>query len=175
MYKAYAALKVSIGRCVLIVSTGRTVVGEAKAFPRPEMHVQQSLICSIKADTTLSKRQKSVVIAHIWFQREDSAVEAVRPADIGDSSKRMGQVEELVRSSQGNDICIDVHNMGVLCLFPESNLCKCGRQIRAIHQVKIGGIVVDDPVNWNDSVIDGLFKMALRQRLASQGSSMAYL
>ena len=118
MDRADTALEMAIGWKVLIVPARSAVVCEAQSFPFPEVHVQESLIGTVKADASLCQREQGVVVAHIWVQHHHSTVEAVRPADVWDCCKVCVQSEKLVGSSQAHRIGIDVDNALVLCLPP---------------------------------------------------------
>ena len=53
VHHVYLALEVPIGRHILIIPTGRAIVREAQPLPILEVHVQEPLICSIEADSSL--------------------------------------------------------------------------------------------------------------------------
>ena len=57
MHHVYSTLKVSVSRNILVVATRRTIVGKAQPVPIPEMHVQQTLVCSIEAYASLCQCQ----------------------------------------------------------------------------------------------------------------------
>lgn len=119
VHHVYLALKVPIGRHILIVSTGRAIIREAQSLPIPEVHVQQSLICSIEAVSSLCQSQQSIVFAHVGFQRKDTAVEAIRPSNVWYSCKAWRIVEQFIRSSKCYDVCVYVYDVVELGLPPE--------------------------------------------------------
>lgn len=67
---------------ILIVAAWSTIVGETQTMPVSEMHIEKTLVSTIKADTTLSECQETIVVAHIGGQDQKSTVEAIGPADI---------------------------------------------------------------------------------------------
>ena len=87
MYEGYATGEMSVRWKVLIVPTGSTIVGKTQSFPVSEMHIEQSLICTIEADTPLCKGEKSVIVTHVRLEGKDATVETIGPADIGNSGK----------------------------------------------------------------------------------------
>lgn len=118
MHSTDTTLKVPIRRHVLIVSTRRTIIREAQPLPIPEMHVQQPLIRAIKTDASLRQGKESVEVAHIGFQGEHAAIEAIWPSDVWDGREGVGEVEELVWSAEGDDVGIEVDEMRELGLPP---------------------------------------------------------
>ena len=93
VYHADITLKMSISGHILVACTRRTIVREAQSFPVSKMHIQQSLVCPIKAYTPLCQSKQCVVVAHIRFQGEHTAVETVRPTYVW-SSREPGRIVE---------------------------------------------------------------------------------
>ena len=147
VYHADIALEMSISGHILVVSTWRTIVREAQSFPIPKMHIQQSLVCSIKAYTPLCQSKECVVVAHIRFQGEHTAVETVRPTYVW-SSRKLGRiVEQLIWSAQSHDIRVYVDYMLELGLPPKGYLGKRGDEVGSVHEVEIGRGSVYDTVD----------------------------
>lgn len=73
----------SVGRDVRIVGGRGDVVSEAEAIIAVlEVHVQETLICSVERDASFSHGCHGVVVAHVWGQNHDSRVEQVRPSNV---------------------------------------------------------------------------------------------
>ena len=62
------ALKVPIGRHILVMAARGTIVRKAQAVPTTEMGVQEALICAVKAYASLCECQQSIVVAQIRLQ-----------------------------------------------------------------------------------------------------------
>lgn len=118
MDHADTALEMPVGRHVLVICARGAVVDETQSLIMGEMHVEQALIGSVKAYSSLRQSQQGVVVCHIRVQHHHPRVEAVWPADIWDSGKVGVHCQELIRSSQGDHICIEVDYSLVLCLLP---------------------------------------------------------
>ena len=157
MHHIDTALEMSIGWNVLVVCTRSAIVRETQSFPFSEMHVQQSLIRSVETDSSICEGKEAVIVAQIRFQREEPAVEAIGPTHVRDGSKCGGLSEELVRRSEGYDICIDVDNVTELGLTPKGDLCESRVKIGTAHEVEVGRRSVDDAVDGNDLIVDGLW------------------
>jgi hypothetical protein len=135
MYKADGALEVPVSRQVLVITAGRTIVGETQAMPGAEVRVQQSLISTIKADPALRERQQGIVIAHVWLQRHDTAIEAIRPTNIWYGRERGLQIEKFIWRSERHYVRVDIDQVVILCLAPQSNLRKRRFEVCPAHQV----------------------------------------
>ena len=113
-----------------------------------KVHIQQTLVCAVKRYSPLRHGHESVVVTHVGGQGHDARVEQVRPTDVGGGGKGMAKVEELVRSSVGNDIGINVDNSPKLRQLPEIDLGKGRVEVGAAHQVEVGRLVILDAGNW---------------------------
>ena len=123
MCRAYTRLEVPIRRNILVVRTGRDVVRETQAIEAIlEVHIQQSLVCTVKRDTSLRHGMQRPVIAHVGSEHHEPGVEDVWPANIGSRGERSLDGEELVRSTPGYHVRVHVHDATELELFPERDL-----------------------------------------------------
>ena len=147
VYHADITLKMSISGHVLVISTWRTIVREAQSFPIPKMCIQQPLVCSIKTYTPLCQSKECVVVTHVRFQGEHTAVETVRPTYVWSSRKSRRIVEQFVWSSQSHDIRIYVHYILELGLPPKGYLGERGDEVCSVHEVEIGRGSVYDTVD----------------------------
>lgn len=109
VYHIDSTLKMPVSRYVLIIAAGRTIVGEAQPIPVLEVHVQETLICAIKAYAPLCQRQQCIVVTHVRRQGKYTTVEAIRPSNIWDGSEGTSAIKEFVGSSERYNICIDVY------------------------------------------------------------------
>lgn len=108
-----AGLKVSVGRDVLVMGGWCDVVGEAQAMVLlAKVHVDQTLIGTVKRDAPLSHSHHGIEVSHVGIQNHYTSVEQIWPADIWSRSKGLRQVEELLRSSVCDDISVNVDNLG---------------------------------------------------------------
>lgn len=147
----------SVGRDIRIVSGRSDVVGETEAIVAVfEVHVEETLICSIKRDAPLSHSRHSIVVAHVWCQNHHTRVEQVRPSDIGGGGEGMRQVEQLIDGPVGNDVGIQVDQLSELCLLPQVDLGEGGMQIGSVHQKEIGRLRISYTWNWYYMVVHGL-------------------
>lgn len=152
-----AGLEVSVGRDVLVVGRGGDIVREADAVVAvAEVHVEQALVSAIEGDAPLGHGHESVVVAEVRGEDHDTSVEDVGPANVRGGGKRGGNVEELIGSSIGEDIGIDVDDLGELRLLPEVDLGECRVQVRTVHQLQIGGLLVSDARYGDDMVVHSL-------------------
>lgn len=72
----YAGLEVSVGWDVRIVGGGCDVVSEVQAIVVVlEVHVQQTLICSVERNAPLRHRRHRVIVAHIRGENHHSSIE----------------------------------------------------------------------------------------------------
>lgn len=133
-----------------------------------EVNVEETLVGTVEGDAPLGHGDHGVVIAGVGRQCHDTSVEKVGPTNIGRSRKGVWEIEELVRSSVGNDVGIDVDNSRELRLLPQVDLCKGGVQISTVHEVQVGGLVVADSRHRQDIVVNGLIARAKRRESVSQ-------
>lgn len=114
-----AGLEVSVGREVLVVRRRSDVVSERQTVEVVlEVDVEETLIGTIEGDAPLGHGDHGVVIAGVGRQRHDTSVEDVGPTNIGGGREGVWEIEELVRSSVGHDVGIDVDNSRELRLLP---------------------------------------------------------
>lgn len=106
-------------RDILITAARGAIVGKAQSLPILEMHVEQSLIGAVKADTPLSKSQKRIVIAEIRSEYQKTTVETIRPANIRYCSKIGVIIEKLIRCADCHHVGIDIHDLPELSLPPQ--------------------------------------------------------
>lgn len=129
-------LKMSIGWNILIMRRGSDVVSKAQTMKAVlKMHIQQSLIRTIKRNPPFSHSHHSIIITHIRRQDHNATVEQIRPSDIRRSGKSMRDAKKLVRGAVGDDISVDVNYFGELGELPEVDLGEGGVQIAAVHEV----------------------------------------
>lgn len=94
MHHVDARLKVSICRKILVVGGWGNVVSEAQTVVVvTEMHVDQTLVGTIKRDASISHGHHGIVIAHVGRQGHDTGVEEVGPSDIWSGREGMRYVE----------------------------------------------------------------------------------
>jgi len=154
---ADARLEVQIGRHILVVSRGGDVVSEGKTVPRVlEVHVQQTLIGTIEGDAPLGHSHHGIIVAHVRGENHDTGVEDVRPADIRGGREGVRQFKELIRSTIGDNVSIDVNDLPELSLLPEGDLGESRVQIRTIHEIEVGRVIIADTLNRDDVVVDRL-------------------
>lgn len=134
MEKADGALKMSVRRYVLIISTRSAIISEAEPMPVAKMHVEQSLVSSIEADASFCESLECVVVLHIRTKNHEPTVEAVRPSYIRCGCKVYLEGQQLVGGSYGHDVAIDVDNSFELGETPKLDFGKCRNQVRAVHQ-----------------------------------------
>lgn len=60
----------------------------------------------------------------------------------------MIQIEELINSPAGDNVCIEVDDLPELGLFPQIDLGKGRMQIGSVHQVEICWFRITDSGNW---------------------------
>lgn len=76
-----ARLEVAVRGDVLVVGRRGDVVGKRDAVVRmPEVHVDETLICAVKRDSSLCHSHHRIVVTHVWSQNHDTRVEQVRPS-----------------------------------------------------------------------------------------------
>lgn len=152
-----ARLKVLVGRDVLVVGGGRDIVGEAEAvIGIPEMHVQETLIGTVKRNSPLGHGQHGVVITHVGRQDHDTSVEQIGPTDIGSGGEGVRKVEEFIGSSVSNNVGIDIDDLAELSLLPEIDLGEGRVQVRAVHEEQVSRSVILNGFDGNDIVVNGL-------------------
>ena len=122
MHNADRALKMSEGRDILVVSAWCAIIDEAQSLPLPEMHVQETLICPVKANSSLRECKKRVVVPHVRTEDHDASIKAVGPSYVGHCSKAGVKCEELIGASKSYSVCVKVYDLSVLSLSPEFNL-----------------------------------------------------
>lgn len=110
---------------VLIMTARGAVVNKAQPVPFLKMHVQQALVCTIKANPALRKCQEGVVILKIWTKDHDSGIKTVRPPDIWNGRKMGIEREKLIRSPKCHNIGINIDDLLILSLSPELDFRKC--------------------------------------------------
>lgn len=107
--------EMTVGGYVLVVGGGSDVVAEAEAVVFIlEMHVDQALVRAVEGDALVGHGCHRVVIGHVGRQNHDAGVEEVGPSDIWSGGEGMGNVEELIGSAIGDDIGVDVDDLGEL-------------------------------------------------------------
>jgi hypothetical protein len=122
MHDADRALKMPESRDILVVSAWCAIIDEAQSLPLPEMHVQETLICPVKANSSLRECKKRVVVLQVRTEDHDTRIKAVGPSYVGDCSKAGVKREELIGGSKSNSIGVKVYNLSVLSLSPEFDL-----------------------------------------------------
>ena len=100
------ALKVPIGRHILVMAARGTIVRKAQAVPITEVGVQEALICAVEAYASLCECQQSIVVAQIRLQRQHPTIEAIRPPNIGYACKVCINIEQFVWCSEGHHVRI---------------------------------------------------------------------
>jgi hypothetical protein len=112
MHHIYAGLEVPIRWDVLVVGRRSDVVGEADAVVLvAEMHVDETLVGTIKRDTPLSHCNHGIEITHVGRQNHDTRVEEIWPSNVGGGRKRVRDIEELIGSSVCDNVGVDVDNL----------------------------------------------------------------
>ena len=112
MHHIYAGLEVPIRWDVLVVGGWSDVVSEADAVVLvAEMHVDETLVGTIKGDTPLSHCNHGIEITHVGRQNHDTRVEEIWPSNVGGGRKRVGDIEELIGSSVCDNVGVDVDNL----------------------------------------------------------------
>lgn len=102
-------------------------------MPVVKVHVEQSLVSSIKADAPLGERFQCKVVLHIGTDDHESAIEAIGPADIWRSREVYLERQQLVGSSNGHNVTVDVDDFLELGETPELDFGKCRNQIGSFH------------------------------------------
>lgn len=134
MDEIYARLKVFVCRDVRVVGRRRDVVSEAEAVVAVlEVHIQETLVCSIKRYSPLSHGYHGIVVSQVWSQDHNSSVEEIRPSDIGGGGEVMGKIEQFVNSPVGNNVGIQIDDLSKLGLLPQVNFGECRVQIGSVH------------------------------------------
>lgn len=132
------------------------VVGKGQAVDRVfKVHVQQALVGAVKGDAALRHGEQGVVVAHVGREDHDARVENVGPSNVRGRGKGVLERKELVGSAVGDDVGVNVHNLGELGLLPQIDLCKGRVEVGAVHQVEVGAVLVAQPGDGNDMVVDG--------------------
>lgn len=122
------------------------VVREAQAIVVVfEVHVQQTLICTVEGDAPFRHGHHGVVITHVWGQGHDSSVEKVGPTNVRSSGEVMLQIEELIHGPAGDHVGIEIDDLPILGLFPQVDLGEGRMQIGSVHQVEVCWLCVADP------------------------------
>lgn len=137
---------------------GRDVVSEAEpVVVAAEVHVQETLVSAIERDATPSHGHHGLVILHVGGQDHDTGVEEVWPANIWGGRERAGNVKELLGSTVGNNIGINVDDLGELGLLPQVDLGKGRVQIGTVHKREVCRVdIVSNSGNGQDIVVDRL-------------------
>lgn len=164
-----AGLEVAVGGEVLVVSRGGDVVGKGQTVEVVfEVGVEETLIGTVEGDAPLGQTNHGVVVAVVGCQGHDTGVEDVGPTDIRGGRKGVWEVEELIGSSVGDDIGVDVDNSGELRLLPQVDLGKGRVQVGTVHEVEVGRLVIADSRHRQDIVVDGLIPAQRGERRTSQ-------
>jgi hypothetical protein len=119
MSHANVRLEMPICREVLIVSGWRHIVCEAQAVVGcSEVHVQESLISTIKRYPPFRHGEQRIIIAHVRVEDHQAGIEDVRPADIRSCRECVRQIEQLIWSAYGDHVGIYVYDPPKLYLSP---------------------------------------------------------
>lgn len=130
-----ASLEMLVSWDILVVSAWRNIVGEADSVVGVlEVHVEQSLVGTIKRDATLCHGMKCPVVAHVWLQHHKTGVEEVWPADIWCGGEWRLEVEQLIWCPPDHHVSVHVDYAAELSLLPEHNLCEGGVEIHPVHE-----------------------------------------
>lgn len=164
-----AGLEVAVGGEVLVVCRGGDVVGKGQTVEVVlEVGVEETLVGTVEGDAPLGQASHGVVIAVVGRQGHDTGVEDVGPTDIRGGRKGVWEVEELIGSSVGDDISVDVDNSRELRLLPQVDLGECRVQVGTVHEVEVGRRVIADSRHRQDIVVDGLIPAQRGERRTSQ-------
>jgi hypothetical protein len=156
VYHVDARLKVPVCRHILVVGGGRNIVSEAQTMIiLTKVHVEQTLIRTIKGDAPLGHGHHGIEVAHVGCQEHDTCVEQVGPSNVRRSGEAVGKGKELIGSSIRDHIRINVDNLGELGLFPKIDLGKGGMQVGSIHELEVRGPLVANARYRDDIVVDG--------------------
>lgn len=162
MRRAYTRLKVLIRRNILIMRARRDVIRETQAIEAVlEVHIQQSLIGSIKRDPALRHCIQRPVIPHVRSKHHQPGVEDIRPPNIRRRGERRLNGKQLVRSAPRHHVRVHVHDASELELFPERDFGEGRVQVDAVHQGEVLGLLVHHAVDGDDVVVDSLGFRAL--------------
>lgn len=163
-----AGLEVAIGGEVLVVRGRGDVVGKRQTVEVVlEVDVEEALVGTVEGDAPLRHGNHGVVVTGVGRQGHDTSVEDVGPANIRRSRKGVWEIEELIRSSVGNDIGVDVDNSRELRLLPQVDLGKGRVQIGTVHEVEVGRLVIADSRHRQDIVVNGLIPRARTNKSAN--------
>ena len=157
MHHINRTLEMSIRRHILVMRARRAIVCKAHVVPIPKVHIQEALIRTVEANAPLCQRQQRIVVPHVRAQSHHAAVEAVGPANVWSSGKGGLEPEELVGSTDGYDVGVNVYYLSELRLPPKGNLGEGGGEVGSVHEVEVGGRFVNDAVHWYYVVIKGLY------------------
>lgn len=161
----------------LILRIRSAVIQEAEPMPIfvLKVLVEQALICAIKAVSASGQRLQCPVISHVGGHDHHPTVEAIGPTAVGSSSESRVNIEELIGSSHGYDVGIDVYELAELELPPEGNLGEGVRKVGAIHQVKIGRLRIAQTRYRNHIVVKLLLQWSACIARRANGRPMATL
>lgn len=130
-------------------------------MPIPEVHVEKTLIGTIEADAPLGQCQKTVVVAHVWRQDQEAAIEAIWPANVGYCCKERLLIKKLVGGPQSDHVGVDIYDLPKLSLPPQCYLGECSSKVGAVHKVEIGRGLIGNLVDRDDMIIDCLSRVLL--------------
>lgn len=149
-------LEVAVGREVLVVSRRGDVVGKRQAMVGVrKVHVQETLVGTVKGDAALGQGGQGAVLADIGGEHHDAGVEQIGPANVRGGGKGVGEVKELIGGAVGDDVGVDVDDLAELGLLPEVDLGEGRVEIGAVHEVEVGGRgVIRDARDGYDVVVD---------------------
>ncbi len=107
MYHIDTRLEMAIGRYVLVMSRRSNIVAKTDTIiVVAKMSVNKALIRAVKRYAPLGHGHHGIIVAHVRGQNHDTRVEQIRPSDVWGSREGVCNVEELVGSSIGDDVCI---------------------------------------------------------------------
>lgn len=162
MRRAYTRLEVFIRRYILIMRARGDIIRETQAIEAIlEVHIQQSLIRTIKRDSALRHSVERPVITHVGSKHHQSGVEDIRPPNIRRRGERGLNGKQLVRRAPRHHIRVHIHDASELELFPERDLGEGRVQVDAVHQGEVLGLLVHHAVDGDDVVVDSLGFRAL--------------
>lgn len=118
--------------------------------------VQQALVRAIKAISSGSHCEQSLVHARIRGKTKHASVEDVGEADVGCGGKLIVNIEKLIRCPQRNHIGVNVYDSSVLRQPPEVDFGEGVTKIGTTHEVESGGVWAGDGGNGEDMVVEGL-------------------
>lgn len=93
----------------------RGVVREAQPVPIPAApFVEKTLISAIPGAVDLEELVKLVKFLLARRQDQDTRVEDIWPADVGDCRELVGEIEQMVQWFERKNICIQEDDLGIL-------------------------------------------------------------